>query len=66
MHQVNTDGLPIGRVLKIERVAAGVPLGRVATAVGISAGYLSRIESGERRASQPLVDKIRVAIRAAA
>ena len=66
MHQVNTDGLPIGRALKIERVAAGVPLGRVASAVGISSGYLSRIESGQRPASSVLVDKIRVAIRAAA
>lgn len=65
MTPVDTSGLPIGRALKVERVAAGVPLGRVATAIGISAGHLSRIEKGERTASPELVERIRVAIRAA-
>ena len=61
---VDTTGLPIGKALKVERTVADLSLTRVATAVGISAGYLSRIESGERTASAELVAKIRVAIRA--
>ena len=64
MTPVDTSGLPIGRALKVERVAAGAPLGRIATAVGISAGHLSHIEAGNRTASPELVERIRVAIRA--
>lgn len=63
---VDTSRLPVGRVLKVERVAAGVPLGLVASAVGISAGHLSRIESGERTGSPELIERIRIAVRAAA
>lgn len=65
VHQVNTDGLPIGMALRVERVTAGISLTRVAKAVGVSIGQLSRIESGERRASDELIAQIRVAIRAA-
>lgn len=63
---VNTDGLPIGRALKVERVAAGVSSTRVAAAVGISIGHLSHIEAGRRVASPELIERIRTAIRAAA
>lgn len=66
MPVVTTDGLPIGRVLKIERVAAGVSLTRVAIAVGVSIGQLSRIESGQRTASPELIERIRAAVQAAA
>jgi transcriptional regulator with XRE-family HTH domain len=65
VQQIDTTGLPIGKQLKVERTIADLSLTRVATAVGISAGYLSRIESGERIGSPELVEKIRVAIRAA-
>ena len=51
--------------MKVERTIAGVTLTRIATAVGVSIGQLSRIESGERTASAELVERIRVAIRAA-
>lgn len=63
---VDTTNLPIGRRLKVERVAAGVQLGPVAAAVGISAGQLSRIESGQRTASPELIERIRAAVQAAA
>lgn len=66
MHSLDTSGLPIGKALKLERVAAGVPATRVAASVGISAGHLSHIEAGRRTASPELVERIRVAIRAAA
>lgn len=66
VQQVDTTGLPIGRALKVERVAAGLSLGRVAHAIGVSAGHLSHIEAGRRNASSDLVERIRVAIRAAA
>lgn len=60
---VNTDGLPIGRALKVERVAAGVSSTRIAQAVGISIGHLSHIEAGRRVASPDLIERIRTAIR---
>lgn len=66
MHAVDTSGLPIGRALKVERVAAGVELGLVARAIGVSAGHLSNIEAGKRIASTELIARIRTAIRAAA
>jgi transcriptional regulator with XRE-family HTH domain len=62
---VTTDGLPIGMMLKIERTLARITTTHVARAVGISVGHLSRIESGERTASPEMVERIRVAIRAA-
>ena len=65
VHSVDTTGLPIGRALKVERVAAGVSLTRVAGAVGVSIGHLSHIESGNRTASPELIERIRTAIRAA-
>jgi Helix-turn-helix domain len=64
VHAVDTSGLPIGRALKVERTVAGAELGRIAAAVGISAGHLSHIEAGRRRASPELIARIRVAIRA--
>ena len=66
VHLVDRTDLPIGRQLKLERVAADVSLTKVAHAVGVSIGQLSRIESGHRTASNELIDRIRVAIRAAA
>ena len=63
---VDTTGLPIGQALKVERTIARVSLTRIAVAVGVSIGQLSRIEKGERTASAELVKRIRVAIRAAA
>jgi transcriptional regulator with XRE-family HTH domain len=65
LHTVTTDGLPIGMTLRIERTLARVSLTHVARAVGISVGHLSRIESGERTASPDLIERIRVAVRAA-
>ena len=66
MHQIDTSGFPIGRALRLERVAAGVSVTAIADAVGVSIGHLSRIEKGERQASEELVARIRVAIRASA
>jgi transcriptional regulator with XRE-family HTH domain len=66
VQQVDTTGLPIGRALKVERVAAGVTSTAIAEAVGISIGHLSRIEKGERTASDELVGKIRQAIQSQA
>lgn len=66
MHSVDTSGLPIGRALKVERTVVGAELTRIAKAVGISAGHLSHIEAGNRTASPELVERIRIAIRAAA
>lgn len=65
VHAVDTSGLPIGRALKVERAAAGVPLGLVARAVGVSSGHLSHIEAGRRTATPELIERIRTAIRAA-
>lgn len=62
MTGVDTSSLPIGRALKVERVAAGASSTEIASAVEISIGHLSRIESGERTASDELVAKIRKAI----
>jgi transcriptional regulator with XRE-family HTH domain len=63
---VDTTGLPIGRALKVERVAAGATSTAIAEAVGISIGHLSRIEKGERTASDKLVERIRAAIQSLA
>lgn len=64
--RVDTSGMPIGRALKVERVAAGVSLTTVANAVGVSLGQMSHIEKGDRNATPELIERIRVAIRAAA
>ena len=61
-----TSSDDVGMTLKLERTVARVRLVRVAHAVGISAGHLSRIESGERQPSPDMVERIRIAIRAAA
>lgn len=66
MPAVDTTDLPIGQAIKVERVIAKVSLSSIAAAVGVSIGHLSRIESGDRTASPELVERIRVAIRAAA
>lgn len=63
MQEVDTSALPIGRALKVERVAAGLSLIRIAEAVGVSAGHLSHIEAGRRTASEELIERIRGAIR---
>jgi transcriptional regulator with XRE-family HTH domain len=63
VQEVDTSALPIGRALKVERVAAGVSSTAIAEAIGISIGHLSRIEKGERTASDELVLRIREAIR---
>lgn len=65
VHQINTADMPIGRQLKLERTIAGVSLTLVARAVGVSIGQLSRIESGHRTATPELIERIRVAVRAA-
>lgn len=62
MQAVDTSGLPIGQALKVERVVAGVSSTDIAAAVGISIGHLSRIEKGERTASDELVARIRAEI----
>ena len=62
---IDTTGLPIGRALKVERTAAGVSLTRVADAIGVSIGQLSRIEKGERTASPEVVKRIREILAAA-
>jgi transcriptional regulator with XRE-family HTH domain len=59
---VNTSKLPIGKALKVERTVADLDLGKVAEAAGISAGHLSHIEAGERKASPELIARIRIAI----
>ena len=66
MHQIDTTDLPIGRVLKLERVAANVSLTHLSKALGVSIGQLSRIESGHRTASDELIERIRIAVRDAA
>lgn len=65
MHQIDTTDLPIGRVLKLERVAANVSLTHLSKKLGISIGQLSRIESGHRTASDELIERIRTAVREA-
>ena len=62
MTQVNIRDLPIGRQLKVERVAAGISLTDLANALGISAGHLSNIEAGKRTASDEIVVRIRTTI----
>ena len=62
MQTVDTSGFPIGRALKVERVAAGATSTAIAAAVGISIGHLSHIEAGRRTASDDLVTRIRAAI----
>jgi predicted transcriptional regulator len=59
---VTTKGLPIGRTLKVERVAAGVSLTDMARALGVSIGHLSHIEAGRRTASPELVVQYRAAL----
>ena len=66
MHQIDTTDLPIGRVLKLERVAANVSLTHLSRELGVSIGQLSRIESGHRTASAELIERIRTAVREAA
>ena len=60
---VNMAELPIGRQLKVERVAAGISLTDMANALGMSAGHLSNIEAGKRAASDDIVQRIRSVIR---
>lgn len=66
MQAVDTSGLPIGMTLRVERTVAKASLTAIASAVGISIGHLSRIETGERTPSDDLVASIRAAIRAKA
>ena len=66
MPTVNTSKLPIGQALKVERTVAGLGLGAVAAAAGISAGYLSHLEKGDRKARPEMVERIRAAIGKAA
>lgn len=47
-----------GRTLRMMRNTHGVNLRDMAALVGISAGHLSRVESGQRPASPGLVDRI--------
>ena len=63
MPGLDTSALSTGRALKVERTVAGLELGKVASAVGISAGHLSHIERDERTASPELIDRIQRAIR---
>jgi transcriptional regulator with XRE-family HTH domain len=60
---VNIRDLPIGRQLKVERVAAGIPLTDLANDLGISAGHLSNVEAGKRTATPDLVTRIRETIK---
>lgn len=53
------ENLPLGKQLKLARVAADLSSTEVARSVGISIGHLSRIESGQRKASDELVAAIR-------
>lgn len=62
VQSVDTSGLPIGQALKVERVLARASSTEIASAVGISIGHLSRIEKGERTASDELVAQIRAEI----
>lgn len=66
MLQTDAMDLPIGKKLKLERVAANVSLTDLAAAVSVSIGQLSRIESGQRTASPELIDRIRAFVRKAA
>ena len=62
MQTVDTSGLPIGMTLRVERTLAKVSLTVIASAVGISIGHLSRIETGDRTPTDALVKSIRDAI----
>ena len=64
--EINTPAQVLGRQLKLERVAAGAKLIHIAAAVGVSAGHLSHIEAGNRKADAAMVQRIREAIQAAA
>lgn len=63
MPSVTTKGLPIGRTLKVERVAAGLTLTAVAAELGVSIGHLSHIEAGRREVSPEQVARIRAAVK---
>ena len=63
MSAVNIGELPIGRQLKVERVAAGISLTDLAGALGISAGHLSNLEAGKRTVSPEFVERARLAIK---
>lgn len=56
------EPLPIGMQLRVERVTAKLTVTDVADAVAISIGHLSRIETGDRTASDDVVAQIRAAI----
>lgn len=56
------EPLPIGMQLRVERVTAKLTVTDVADAVDISIGHLSRIETGDRTASDEQVSQIRAAI----
>jgi transcriptional regulator with XRE-family HTH domain len=56
------ESLPIGKQLKLARVAADLTSTEVAKAVDISIGHLSRIEKGERTASPDLIARIEAVI----
>jgi transcriptional regulator with XRE-family HTH domain len=59
---LDTSSLPIGMALRVERTTARLSLSRIAAAVQVSIGQLSRIETGERTASPELIERIRRAI----
>jgi transcriptional regulator with XRE-family HTH domain len=56
------ETMPIGKQLKLARVAADLTSTEVAKAVDISIGHLSRIEKGERTASPDLIERIEAVI----
>jgi transcriptional regulator with XRE-family HTH domain len=60
--KIQTASLPIGRALRVERIAAGLRADHVARAIGISPSHLSHIEAGRRTAGPEMAERIRQAI----
>ena len=63
MPTASTPDEIVGRSLRLDRVAAGVPLTALASRLGLSVGHLSNIEAGKRKASSELIARIRGAIK---
>lgn len=58
MTPANPAAVRAGRTLRMMREAHGVSLRFIAAAVDVTPGHLSRVESGERPASDELTQRI--------
>jgi len=59
---ISQSGSDLGGCLRTERLARGYSLGDLARAVGVTKGYLSRLETGKARPSTAMIERLAKAL----